>query len=388
MIKHLKEHRVHSTAATALADQWRYALPKKCFSCGLCVMIFYSITERSNHIDNEHWKRGQNMDAWELSNSIRGLLLEPKLQAAWNVLLRSYPDLSESSLWWEMPSAEGLQLRLEMREDSEPILARAALELSNFVRIRQDQEVLLAATGREKMMLGPVLAASRSPAAATVTPFSSSTYPLYPSLLNHAQPPAPLSRLLPGSTSSNNIDVLGTGFQNPQRDSPLNPLAFLDDSYRPDFTENTFIYPGTFTDSEITGIPSQLSIRADPTKWPSMLTTQLFDDKSRIQVHLNESGASLVAQVSSPLHGEPPNYAAIDGQGLNADSRDDVTASSTSQLPISSFHHCWTAQPSNRDYGFGFREKPLPILPPPDPTGNPSGSAEHRPNTPMDLGIG
>lgn len=73
MITHLaQQHRVHSQVGAALADQWRYDSKKKHFSCGFCVAIFPSILERSNHIDNEHWRHGQNMDTWELSLLIRG----------------------------------------------------------------------------------------------------------------------------------------------------------------------------------------------------------------------------------------------------------------------------------------------------------------------------
>ena len=129
MIKHLALHRVNKEDAAKLAERWRIPLNKKFFSCGLCVIFFSSITERSNHIDNEHWRRGQNMDAWELSNTIRGLLREPEMQTAWRSLLRSYPNVIESSLRWEMPRAEGLQLRLEKREEPTLVLAKVALQL-------------------------------------------------------------------------------------------------------------------------------------------------------------------------------------------------------------------------------------------------------------------
>ena len=175
MITHMaQQHYVHSQLGAALADQWRYDSNKKYFSCGFCVAIFPSILERSNHIDNEHWRNGQNMDSWDLNLLIRGLLLEPKVQAAWRVLLEPYPSLIELDLRWEMPSAKGLQLRLEKSEEPGPVLAKAALDLSNYGRIGPVQEGFKATTGRDKMIFGPHSAGILSPAITTVVRFSSS----------------------------------------------------------------------------------------------------------------------------------------------------------------------------------------------------------------------
>lgn len=188
MITHLaQQHRVHGQVGAALADQWRYDSNKKCFSCGFCVTVFSSILERSNHIDNEHWRHGQNMDTWELSTLIRGLLLEPNVQAAWRILLKSYPSLIESDLQWETQSAEGLQLRLEKSEEPGPVLAKAALERSNYGRIQLDQEGLNATTGREEMMFDPYSVGLLSPAIATVVRLSGST--CHHSLINHSGMP-------------------------------------------------------------------------------------------------------------------------------------------------------------------------------------------------------
>ena len=377
MIKHLAQHRVHSKAGAALAQQWRYSFNKKCFSCGLCIKIFFSITDRSNHIDNEHWRHGQNMEAWELSNSIRGLLLESEVQAAWRILLRSYPDLVESNLRWEMPLAEGLQWRLEMSEEPRPVLAKAALELSNYELIRPNQEGLMATSGSKEMVFGPVSGVPQNTAAATVVPFSTSTYQ---SLPHYRQPRAPLAGLLSGSPSSSSFDTC---------DPPLTPPAFFNDSFQPDdFRNDMCLYQGPLMDHNTSEIPSQLSTYAYPPQWPSMDTRQPLDDNTRIQGHLSESGALLVAQVSSPRHGQAVGYANIDRQGPTSDSRHDIHTSNTVRLCTSTFFHGSTAQHSNRDYGFNFCKKPLPPLPLTDLPGNTSRAAEHRPGTPMDLCTG
>ncbi|CAF9910317.1 MAG: hypothetical protein ALECFALPRED_006463 [Alectoria fallacina] len=376
MIKHLALHRVHSKVGAILADQWRCGFNKKYFSCGLCVVFFTSITDRWNHIDNEHWRHGQNMGKWELSNSIRGLLLETEVQTAWRVLLRSHPYLVESNLRWDMPLAEGLQLRLELSEEPGLVLANAALELSNYEWVRPSQEGLMAMTGREEMLFDPFSPASRSPTAATDPPLSISTYQSMP---DHTQPRAPLSRLLPGSPASSSVEPSSTRFQNLQGDPPLTPSAFFNYQLSADdFRNDTFLYPGQPMDPNVSDIPSQLSTGACLQEWRAMDTSQPLDDKTRIQDRLSEGGALLVAQSSSPRHVHETNDATIDEQGPISDFRNDTHTNYTGRVPTSTFFHGRTAHFS----------KPLPPLPIPDLPGNASRAAAHRPTTPMDLGTG
>lgn len=383
MVRHLALHRVHSKVGEALTDRWRYDSKKKYFSCGLCIMIFISITDRLNHIDNEHWRYGQNMGAWELSNSIRGLLLEPEVQAAWRALLRSHPLLVASNLRWEMPLAEGLQLRLEMGKEPALVLAKAALELSNYEWIRSSQEGSMATTGREEMSFDKVSTAPRSPGASMVVHLSNSTYQ---PLSNHTRRRAPLSRLLPGSLSSSNVQNSSTEFPNPQYDLPLSPTAFLNDSFQLDYLYNdTFSHPAALMDPNASDTPSQQSNSACSTEWPSMDTSQPLNNNTRIQGHLIESGASLVAQMSSSRYGQSVT---IDRQGPISDSRNDINSANTVRLPTSNFFHGWTPQLSNHEHGFNFRKKPLPPVPLSEQRENASRAAERRPSTPMDLGTG
>ena len=385
MIRHLAQHHVHSEDAAVLAEQWRYDSKKKYFSCGLCVGIFFSIKERSNHIDNEHWRHGQNMGAWELSNLIRGLLLEREVQAAWRVLLTSHPYLVESNLRWEIPLAEGLQVRLEKGEEPGLVLAKAALEHSNYERIRPNKGILMATMDSEDMIYGLGSGTYRSLAVETVVPSSNSTYH---SLHNHKQSRPPLSRLLTGSLPSSNVETSSAGFQNPQCDA-LYPSAFLGVSFQSDdFCNDHFLHPGPLMGPNISDLPSQVPTYACPAEWPSMDTSQPLDDHTRIQGHLSESGASLIAQMSSPRHGQPATYGTIDEQGPITDSLNENKSSIAGRLPTSNFFHGCTAQLSSHEYGFNFRKKPLPPIPPPDMPENASRVAEHRSSTPMDLGTG
>ena len=131
LVKHLTLHKIFGEEASALADKWRYNSGKKAFSCGFCIKPFSTLSDRSSHIDNEHWKYGQDMSGWSLTNVIKGLLLQPELRKIWQDRMTSNPSLHESSFRWELPRAEGLQSKLELSEDSLIELANLAYRLSN-----------------------------------------------------------------------------------------------------------------------------------------------------------------------------------------------------------------------------------------------------------------
>ena len=132
LVKHLTLHNIFGEEASALADKWRYDSGKKAFSCGFCIKHFPTLSDRSSHIDNEHWKNGQEMSGWSLTNVIKGLLLQPELKEIWQHRLKSNSWLQESSLRWELPRAEGLQSKLELCEDSPNELVDVAYGLSNY----------------------------------------------------------------------------------------------------------------------------------------------------------------------------------------------------------------------------------------------------------------
>ena len=374
MIRHLAQHRIHSEAAGALADQWRIALNKKFFSCGLCVTIFSSITDRSNHIDNEHWRKGQNMDAWELSNCIRGLLLEPKVQVAWRFLLCSYPNVVESNLRWEVPLAEGLQLRLEKAEETPQVLAEAALQLSNCGHIPPSQEGWRAPTGSsEKGFVAVSAAPSKS---------------RYISLPGQTQPASPMTRRLPRSLPSDNVAPFSTGLQDLDRDPSLIPAAAFDNSIELDglFSE-ALLHAGPLVDPNVTDSSSQLSTDALFKEW-LMDTSQPLDGSTRIRGHLSETGALLTAQISHPQHEQAAAYAGIGGHGPMTGPPRDVNTSNTTRVPTSAFSHGSPAQLSNHECGVDLRNKPLPPDPPLAPPRSINRTPERRPTTPMDLTTG
>ena len=131
LAKHLmSSHRILHDDAIERAQMWRCKPDKKAFACGFCISFFPSLTDRLNHIDHEHWSQGENMKSWSLTTLIKGLLLQPGVSDAWQYLLaNSEPSLPESSFTWELPTAEGLQLRLELCDEAPQQLASAAFEL-------------------------------------------------------------------------------------------------------------------------------------------------------------------------------------------------------------------------------------------------------------------
>ena len=132
LVKHLTLHGIFGEKASSLADKWRYVSNKQAFSCGFCVKLFPTLSDRSSHIDNEHWKHGRDMSEWSLTNVIRGLLLQPEVKEVWESCLVPDTPFGESSLRWELPRAEGLQLKLELGEDSAIDLATLAYQLGDY----------------------------------------------------------------------------------------------------------------------------------------------------------------------------------------------------------------------------------------------------------------
>lgn len=131
MIQHLAAHNITGQAASALAGKWRYKLGRTAFSCGFCVTLFFTQTEQLNHIDNEHFAKGQAMNEWTQTNVIKGLLLQPAVNDAWQAVLSSHPRIVTPELRWNLLDAETLQLSLELGKQGCDELAIVALSASN-----------------------------------------------------------------------------------------------------------------------------------------------------------------------------------------------------------------------------------------------------------------
>lgn len=317
MMKHLALHGVSSPASAILVDTWRFDLNKKAFSCGFCVAVFFSITDRLNHIDTEHWRYGQSMNAWDLSNTIRGLLLQPGVEAAWQEILRSKPYLMESSLRWKLPLADGLrlQLKLEMGEETGTVLARMALDLSVSEFGQPNQEALTSIARSDDIFFDSSCPANRQLAATPMTAQPRSTQnPTYDMWL----PNTSWERLRPGRSPLTDMNTSKSELQTTHRSPRQYPPRSFTDSLgsasswtQPESLSDCFLDLG---DNETDLQSSLFPLSAD---LPHLDASLPPDDNARIQSYLSESEASLVAQVSYPRHEQSSTYEKSHRPALN-----------------------------------------------------------------------
>lgn len=137
--KHLLEsHAVSKKYALSLANNWKTTLHKKYFSCGFCVSIFSTIHEQLNHVDTDHFRKGQQITEWSATNVIQGLLLPPRVASYFQGMLLSDPYTKGRSLVWEWRSVKNLQRRLEIAEDPAENLAPAAYAMLAFSLSQQN----------------------------------------------------------------------------------------------------------------------------------------------------------------------------------------------------------------------------------------------------------
>ena len=137
MVSHLnKKHEIHKVAqARILADQWRRTTGKRFWSCGFCIRLFTSFAERLKHIGRDHYERNQTYDEWDTTRLIRGLLLQPEVQRAWESILATGFSHHSQELVWDARGIEETQYLLEMGPSltqSAESLAMAAYEASKL----------------------------------------------------------------------------------------------------------------------------------------------------------------------------------------------------------------------------------------------------------------
>ena len=382
MMKHLALHGISSPASAVLTDKWRFDLNKKAFSCGFCVTLFSSIIDRSNHIDNEHWKCGQTMRGWDLSNVIRGLLLRPEVEGTWQDILRSKPDLVESSLRWRLPSADGLQLRLEMGEETGAVLARAALELSSYGLEVSSHAGSTCVTKPETPVVDPSYSATWNLFA---TPTMAPPRSMYNTATSIFRPSTRSSRVRPGFSPLYDMNSSNSGFH-ASRDSPAqHGLAPSPDPAQSAWPWNQSEWPpSAFSNSGHSETDLQSTFDSIPVEWPSSHLGLPPDDHARIQGVLSESGAMLVSQVASPRHGRSSSQGKHNRHTHNPNFRtgNDNPGPEFTISPSGSVHG-GSPQLPYHEHRHHSHEKLLPILP-----SNSYHAAEPRSKSPMDLDSG
>ena len=116
MVTHLNKcHEIHKAAqARAFADQWRRTTGRKFWSCGFCIRLFVNFSERLKHICSEHYKKDQKYEGWEITKVIKGLLLQPGVQRAWDTILATGPIYQLEEIVWDRRTIEQTQYLLEI----------------------------------------------------------------------------------------------------------------------------------------------------------------------------------------------------------------------------------------------------------------------------------
>ena len=131
--KLLNAHKVHDQYISDLVERWRFVRRKKAYSCGFCVNLFDTLSERTKHLCHAHFHRGQKMDHWHTTNLIRGLLLQPEVNKEYRNLYGVDPSSVESHRIWIVSKLKNLQNRLEISEESPRDLAIATHNAARYL---------------------------------------------------------------------------------------------------------------------------------------------------------------------------------------------------------------------------------------------------------------
>ncbi len=127
--KHLsKSHGVSPNRTRGLADKWKTAPPRH-FACGFCVCVFSTILEQLNHIDMDHFKKGQQITGWSVATVNQSLLLLPEVVIYLRDILLRGPYPKDRDLHWYEQMTKDSQRRLQIAEDAAKSLVLEAYRM-------------------------------------------------------------------------------------------------------------------------------------------------------------------------------------------------------------------------------------------------------------------
>ena len=127
----LRKYNVSEERVDQLVKKWHFTDKKQAYSCGLCIKLFSTLLERTNHLAHDHYERGENRDGWDATTLIRGLLLQSEISEAFQKRYAMDPSSSTFRLTWTSPTARLLRNRLESRRESPRALAQAAFDAAD-----------------------------------------------------------------------------------------------------------------------------------------------------------------------------------------------------------------------------------------------------------------
>ena len=120
----LKRHKASSEKIKELLHKWRVVGEKKAYSCGFCISFFRTLSDRTSHIDREHYAKGKHVNDWNNTFVIKGLLLQEEVKEECLKYFHPVdPTAVETEVSWPPTVIEDLQLRLELREEPPQALA-------------------------------------------------------------------------------------------------------------------------------------------------------------------------------------------------------------------------------------------------------------------------
>ncbi len=129
LVNHLsKAHGVSLNRIRGLADKWKTASPRH-FACGFCVCVFSTILEQLNHIDKDHFKKGQQITGWSIATVNQSLLLLPEVVICLRGILLRGPYPKDRDLHWYEQMTEESRRRLQITEDAAKSLALEAYRM-------------------------------------------------------------------------------------------------------------------------------------------------------------------------------------------------------------------------------------------------------------------
>ncbi len=117
MVNHLnKSHGIPTVQqGRELAEKSRISVKKQAWSCGFCVVLFSNFQERLKHIDIEHFRNNEPIQNWDFNKVIHGLMLQPKMQNAWNERTASLlPRVRPEDFVWPEAFAKNMRTKLEV----------------------------------------------------------------------------------------------------------------------------------------------------------------------------------------------------------------------------------------------------------------------------------
>lgn len=120
----LKRHKTSNEKIKELLHKWRTVRKKKAYSCGFCITMFRTLSDRTSHIDREHYAQGKHVSDWNDTFVIKGLLLQQDVKEECLKYFQPVdPTVVETEISWPPSVIEDLQLRLALREEAAQILA-------------------------------------------------------------------------------------------------------------------------------------------------------------------------------------------------------------------------------------------------------------------------